>query len=253
LLLLLNCTSVSDAQAAAPSLGAASVTLTGNEANVAFSVNAEGLFTDTHVAYGTTPSLGSESPDVSGGSATTPFPLRINLLDLTAGATYYYEVVATNSAATATSALGTFTVPAPAIEVTLDPASFRAARSGPTIMTKYYAPIGTMIGYNDSYYDPQQGPTITFTVLGARSGVRSGSSCVAGPKHPRPRVHYRSCTRYVALGSFEHVDATGGGTVDFSGRIDNRALPAGEYKLTATPSADNVSGATITQHFRIVR
>jgi hypothetical protein len=130
---------------------------------------------------------------------------------------------------------------------------FRAASSGPTVTAarahhKVRPPIGTAIAYTDS-----QAATTTFTVLRPTHGVRSGKACVAPPRHRRHGHRYTACTRYLAVGSFTHTDIAGANSVPFSGRLNNRKLPAGTYRLTATPrNSIGETGATVGAAFTIV-
>ncbi len=125
----------------------------------------------------------------------------------------------------------------------LTPTAFRAARFGASIAR---ARVGTTVSYALS-----EASTTTFTVDRALPGVRRGQSCVAAP---RQTWHNRVCTRYVPVrGRFTHTDSTGGAHFRFTGRIDGRALKAGDYRLDATPT--NIArqlGRTVRTRFRIL-
>jgi len=83
------------ATGSASDVGASAATLNGT-------VNPNGLATTYHFEYGTTTSYGSQSPavDASAGSGSTGVAVSRSLSGLTAGTTYHFRLVATNSAGT---------------------------------------------------------------------------------------------------------------------------------------------------------
>jgi hypothetical protein len=94
--------------------------------------------------------------------------------------------------------------------------------------------------------------TAIFTVERATTGRRVGRRCVRTTRRNRSR---RKCTRYVRVrGSFNHQGAAGANSFRFSGRVRNRKLAVGSYRLVATAedAADNKS-PTRRRNFRIVR
>ncbi len=126
----------------------------------------------------------------------------------------------------------------------LKPTSFAAQAHGASIARA--AAQGTTLSYTDT-----QAATTAFVVQRPASGIRVGSgSCTAPPRH-RPK-HAKPCTRYIAVGGFTHADAAGANGFHFSGRIGGRKLGKGSYRLTATPSAGGLTGATLTASFKIV-
>jgi parallel beta-helix repeat protein len=130
----------------------------------------------------------------------------------------------------------------------LHPASFRAARSGPTATAAKTA-TGTVISYSDS--EPSR---TTFTVLQPRSGVREGKRCVTAPRGKPKGKKRKGCQRLVALGSFAHADRPGRNRLRFTGRIRGRKLRPGPYQLRAqAKSSAGKTSRPLTQRFRIKR
>ena len=125
--------------------------------------------------------------------------------------------------------------------------SFAAAPRGGAILAARRAPVGGTVRYTLS-----EAATTTFTVERATSGRRVGRRCVKPTRSNRSR---RKCTRYVRLrGSFTHQGAAAVNTFKFSGRLRNRKLAAGSYRLVAVAAdaAGNKSAAK-RSGFRIVR
>jgi CSLREA domain-containing protein len=93
--------------------------------------------------------------------------------------------------------------------------------------------------------------SVRFTVVRQLKGRRSGNRCVA----PRPGNRGRkSCTRTVTVrGSFTRAGSAGASSFRFLGRLANRRLAPGRYRLRATPSADGASGATGSAGFTVRR
>jgi hypothetical protein len=86
--------------------------ITGTTATLNGSVNPEGLATTAYFQWGTSSSFGSTTSSQSIGSGTTSVTITANLTGLTAGTTYYFRVVGTNSTATNYGATATFTAAA---------------------------------------------------------------------------------------------------------------------------------------------
>jgi hypothetical protein len=89
--------------------------------------------------------------------------------------------------------------------------------------------------------------TIEFTVIKATTGVRSHHRCVTAG-HGRPG---RSCTRHVRVGGFSRSDSAGGHSFTFTGRLSNRPLSPGHYRLWAVPHANNKLGRARSVPFTI--
>jgi hypothetical protein len=129
--------------------------------------------------------------------------------------------------------------------LTIGPSAFFAARSGATILpqTKRTKKLGARIGWRDS-----QTATTTVTILRPVAGRKQGKSCRKPGKANR---HGKRCTLYVAVGSFTHTDAVGANSVRFSGRLKNKRLPRGAYRLQAVPRNAAGSGAAVFKSFKI--
>ena len=116
--------------------------------------------------------------------------------------------------------------------LSLSPSRFAAARKGASIVRRG----GSRVSYRLS-----EPGVVKFTVQRADSGRRAGGRCV---KAKRSNRRARRCTRYRRLrGSFTHPGAGGQNSFKFSGRLRNRKLAPGRYRLqsTATDAAGNRS------------
>ena len=96
---------------AAPTISVTSSPATYNGATINYSLNANGYATTSLVRYGL--SSGSLTNQATGSSTslTTAVASFANLSGLSSNTTYYYQVEATNSIGTATTAVGSFTTP----------------------------------------------------------------------------------------------------------------------------------------------
>jgi hypothetical protein len=54
-------------------------------------------------------------------------------------------------------------------------------------------------------------------------------------------------------GSFSHRDSVGANRVGLTGRLLERALAPGSYRLSATPRASGKTGRAVSTGFRIIR
>ena len=107
------------AAAAAPSAITGPVTSVGpTTATATGTVNPNGQATTWYVEYGTSTSYGTKTANVSAGSGTANTAVSASLTGLTAGTTYHYRVVATNSSGTDQGADGIFTTSAGPVAVT---------------------------------------------------------------------------------------------------------------------------------------
>jgi hypothetical protein len=80
-------------------------------------------------------------------------------------------------------------------------------------------------------------------------GRRSGRRCVA----PRRRLSKRpACTRVLSQGTLTRAGNTGTNGLFFTGRIGNRPLSPGSYRLTVTATADARVSAPRTLAFRVI-
>jgi hypothetical protein len=121
----------------------------------------------------------------------------------------------------------------------LSPASFRAAGK------HVHGTTGTTVAYSDT-----RPSRTTFTVLRAEAGVQRNGRCVTPPRHGGAKPG-RACTRYVAVGSFTHLDLAGRNHFHFSGQVARRRLNPGAYRLQATPRVSRVNGKTGSAAFSI--
>jgi hypothetical protein len=126
----------------------------------------------------------------------------------------------------------------------LRPSSFPAASSGASVARKK-RPTGTTVSYKDTLAS-----TTRFTISQKQSGVRSGKHCVKPPRQHKPGS--KSCTRTVALGSFNHSDKAGANSLHFTGRVKRHALKPGAYTLTASPRASGKTGKPVTVRFHLI-
>jgi hypothetical protein len=133
--------------------------------------------------------------------------------------------------------------PTPVIsKLELKPSTFRAARSGASV-ARQKPPIGTTVSYTLSTE-----ATVAFKAQRAKKGRRRGGKCRRARKHARGR----RCTRYVTLrGGFNVGGIAGVNKLRFTGRLSNRRLDRGRYRLVATPSIATKTGKPVRARFRI--
>jgi streptogramin lyase len=125
--------------------------------------------------------------------------------------------------------------------------SFRAAGSGASVRSAA-APVGTTVSFR-----LDEAASVAFTVERALPGRRSGRRCV---KLTRRNRRARKCTRYARQsGNFTVQGAAGSTRFRFTGRLRNRKLPVGTYRLAAVArdAAGNKSPAKRSRTFKIVR
>lgn len=119
------------------------------------------------------------------------------------------------------------------------PRKFRAATRSTTVRS------GTVVSYNDS-----AAAMTTLTVVRVADGRRRGRSCVAPSRATRAR---RRCTRLVSVNSLFHRDRRGHNAVRFGGRIANRPLSPGSYRLRVQARASGLAGPVVTGRFQVAR
>lgn len=136
-------------------------------------------------------------------------------------------------------------VPPSVSALTISPSSFHALGSGKTLLplSPHNRKRGTKIGWRDS-----QAATTTFTILRPVAGRTQGKSC---RKPGKANKHGKRCTLFAAVGSFTHTDAVGANSVRFSGRLKNKRLPRGTYRLQAVPRDAAGTGAAVFKGFKI--
>jgi hypothetical protein len=61
----------------------------------------------------------------------------------------------------------------------------------------------------------------------------------------------KRCTIYKALGSFTHTDTAGANSFHFSGRLNEKKLAKGSYRLQAVPHDAAGNGAAVSVKFTI--
>jgi hypothetical protein len=116
-----------------------------------------------------------------------------------------------------------------------------AAHGGPVRAAR--SSVGALITYAGS-----QPATTTFTISRATLGRRSGANCV---KRTRRNARQRTCTLFVKVGSFKHNDVAGRVRFRLSGRLHNRTLSAGNYRLDAEPQGPGGIGHVVSKHFGV--
>jgi len=242
---------------AEPAVSAGSAgSVTETDATLGGTVNPGNETTRYTFNYGPTTAFGASTPTQTLQPGVSTQSVSAPISGLSAGTTYYWELVAANAAGTSTTTTGSFmTVAAPLVAapapllnmLTVTPARFAAAPTGPSI-AKVRKPSGTTISYADS-----ETATTTFTVTQARRGVKSGGRCVAPPAHHKT-TRLARCTRIVTIGSFTHADLQGANSFHFTGRVGGRALTPGSYTLTAVPENSHyLLGAAASTTFAIKR
>jgi subtilisin family serine protease len=133
--------------------------------------------------------------------------------------------------------------------LTIAPSTFRAAKTGASISSAHVK-RGAIVSYSDTL-----AALTEFTVVAPRAGIlNSAKKCVAPPRHrPAHGRRAKSCVRYLRSGSFERIDTPGLNKFHFSGRVGNKKLPPGRYRLQAVPVFGPVTGAAAVASFRIIK
>jgi uncharacterized delta-60 repeat protein len=130
--------------------------------------------------------------------------------------------------------------------IALNPRVLRAANSGSSA-TEAGTQIATTVTYRLS-----EPATVTWRVRRARPGRRVRGRCVKPRRTNRAR---RKCRRYVRVrGSFTTAGAQGVNRFRFTGRLRNRKLRPGRYRLVAVATdSTGLKSAPKRAGFRIVR
>ena len=117
---------------------------------------------------------------------------------------------------------------------------FKAANIGGSIARKK-APVGTTVSYQLT-----GAATTSFTVDRAAKGRKSGKKCSKQTRKNRKR---KKCTLYKTVkGGFSHSGTAGANSFKFSGRVGDKALKPGNYRLVA-----HAGSSVKTAAFKIVR
>lgn len=176
-------TSAGAAVAATPSAITGPVTAVGpTTATATGTVNPNGQATTWYVEYGTSTSYGTKTANVNAGSGTANTAVSASLTGLTAGTTYHYRVVATNSSGTARGSDGIFTTSAGPVAVTGSATSVTttSATLNGTVdpngqATSWYFEYGTSTSYGSKTAEKSAGSgTSTTGVAAPVSGLTRG-------------------------------------------------------------------------------
>jgi hypothetical protein len=140
--------------------------------------------------------------------------------------------------------------PAKATALALTPVTFRAAAGGASTAAKKKRrrpPVGTTVRYQ-----LDKASLVTFTVEQALPGRRQGTSCVKPIKALRKA---KKCTRFVVKsGAFTHNGQAGANALPFTGRLADKRLGRGRYRLVATPAPlGGTAAVAVRAPFRVVK
>jgi uncharacterized repeat protein (TIGR01451 family) len=187
-------------------------------------------------------SLGTLGPGKSTTVAIVVRPAAEGPLSNTAGVTTTAsDGNSSNNSSTAAVTVG------PAVPVLsrfkLKPSSFVAASSGNSVVPA--AATGAIISYRINA--PAK---TTFSVHKRAPGVKKGKKCVAPPK-TKPAKKPKKCTRFLSRGSFTRTGGPASVRFRFSGRLRNKTLAPGSYRLRVV--ASNRSGVSnrVTKSFTV--
>jgi hypothetical protein len=123
------------------------------------------------------------------------------------------------------------------------PNAFKAAPKGPSASR---AKVGAKVSYRLAV-----AASTRFTVERETAGRKKGRRCVPQTKRNK---RAKRCKRYVALrGSFTRVGKVGSNSFKFSGRVRNKKLRPGKYRLVAVASAGGKKTKPARAGFKIVR
>jgi DNA-binding beta-propeller fold protein YncE len=126
-----------------------------------------------------------------------------------------------------------------ASKLSMTPSAFTPRHSGPPLLAT--GKQGTV------HFQLNVPATMTFTVKravkGRRVGKRGKTSCVVQTSSNR---HKPGCTRLVSVaGSFTRAGVAGANSFDLTGRFNGHTLPAGSYRLIATPSGKGTTAVSV--------
>jgi hypothetical protein len=150
------------------------------------------------------------------------------------------SVVALALLAGATTASADLPQVAPDVtKLAIAPTAFKALPTGTEVVTAGGAQVTFHIA---------DGAFIDFVVKAERPGRRSGRTCVAGT----PKTKAGSCVRTLAVpGTFKLVGISGDNDFRFSGRIGDKTLAPGRYRLIA--QAEGAAARSSFVSFKITR
>jgi hypothetical protein len=224
--------------------------VSGSAATLAGSVNPNGsVSTSYEFQYGSSTAYGTTTTAVSVPEGAAPVAVAAGLSGLAPGTTYHYRIVATDSVGTSYGADETFTTTTATLtNLTIAPASFATTTSASAARARRHKskpPRGGTIGFTLN-----EAATVTFQLTAIEPGRKSHGRCGKTTRHNR---RHKRCTFDVPLsGAISDPAAAGVDTLAFNGWFNTRRLPKGSYMLTATPSAQGLSGAPEIAYFHIV-
>ena len=172
-----------------PTLSTDSATsVTTNSAILNGTVNPNGSSTTYYFQYGTTTSYGSTTTSTSAGTGTSDVSVNASLTGLTSEATYYFRIVATNSAGTTYGDDQTFTTSAPpviaptvttgsATSVTASSATLNGMVNPNGVSATYYFEYGTNTSYGSTTSDKDAGSGLSdVSVTANLTGLSAGTA-----------------------------------------------------------------------------
>ena len=250
-------------------------------------VNPNGQSTTWYVEYGTTTSYGTKTPAADAGSATSSKAVSTGVSGLTAGRTYHYRLVATNSAGSTLGADATFVTAEPPAATTSTASSVgaKSARLNGKVdpngrSTTYLFEYGTTTGYGTKTSSSSAGSgsssaNVSRTVTGLKVGTTyhfrlvatSDAGMVAGVDQAFTTQGAPVVTTGQATG-VGTTAATLGGTVNpnarstswyveygpstsYGSRTSARSAGSGMAALAVVAVVSNLTPG-VTYHFRLV-
>ncbi|MEA2427945.1 MAG: hypothetical protein QOF37_1573 [Thermoleophilaceae bacterium] len=201
--------------------------------------------------YGTTTTYGGTSPSAPLAALTRQTALSAVLHGLAPNTTYHFRAVASNVLGTVMGLDQTFTTTGGATisRLKLSPSSIVPAPGHGASAAR--AKKKKRTGATLSFLASDQGVT-RFTVQRSSRGYRSGHRCVT--RKPHGKAKPRRCTLYRSVGSFNSTTSAGSHHLHFTGRVRNRPLAVGRYRLQALETdLDGHKGKPANRSFRIVR
>jgi phosphodiesterase/alkaline phosphatase D-like protein len=222
------------------------VTSTGAQLNG--TVNPGRLATTYHFEYGTTTGYGSQSPavDASAGSGSAAVAESATLTGLTAGTTYHYRLVATNSAGTVQGADQQFVTPLPPAPPDVTTGAASSVLDTTATVSGTVNPNGTSTTYHVEYgtttsYGSQSGDTSA----GSGSSAQPASANLTGLT-PGTQYHYRLVATNSA-GTANGADQTF--TTGVRPAVTTQAATGVGASGATLNGSVNPNGDTTTYHF----
>ncbi len=124
-------------------------------------------------------------------------------------------------------------------KLAIAPTSFKALATGNAIVQTG----GAAVTFNIA-----DGAYVDFAIKSEKTGKRAGGKCVAGT----PTKKAPSCTRTVALpGDFKLIGISGDNSFRFSGRLADKKLAPGRYRLIA--KAEGTAARSSFVRFKITK